>query len=202
MTGGQDPVGQLSVPDIAGILIGHGVRRVIVTTDDVDAVPRASPCRRQRRHGAGLESHPDRRSTGDPGEGRWRDGAHPRPGMCGAEPPIAQTGDRPDADATGRDQPPHLRGLRRLRRGEQLPLGPVDRHTARRQDDDRSDHLQSRLLLPRRRLSELHDRRVARRRRRGAAASGATGRLPRPGAAVRPRRTSMSGSPESAAPAW
>jgi indolepyruvate ferredoxin oxidoreductase len=36
MTGGQDPVGQLSVPDIAGVLIGHGVRRVIVTTDDVE----------------------------------------------------------------------------------------------------------------------------------------------------------------------
>ena len=36
MTGGQDPVGQLSVPTIAEILIGHGVRRVIVTTDDVE----------------------------------------------------------------------------------------------------------------------------------------------------------------------
>ncbi len=36
MTGGQDPIGQLSVPDITGILIGHGVRRVIVTTDDVE----------------------------------------------------------------------------------------------------------------------------------------------------------------------
>ena len=34
MTGGQDPVGQLGVPDIVGILIGHGVQRVIVTTDD------------------------------------------------------------------------------------------------------------------------------------------------------------------------
>ena len=36
MTGGQDPVGKLSVPDIAGVLIGHGVRRVIVTTDEVE----------------------------------------------------------------------------------------------------------------------------------------------------------------------
>lgn len=36
MTGGQDPVGQLSVPGIAGILIGHGVGRVIVTTEDLD----------------------------------------------------------------------------------------------------------------------------------------------------------------------
>ncbi|MGA9278128.1 indolepyruvate ferredoxin oxidoreductase family protein [Ilumatobacter sp.] len=36
MTGGQDPVGQLGVPEIADILITHGVRRVIITTDDVD----------------------------------------------------------------------------------------------------------------------------------------------------------------------
>ncbi len=35
MTGGQDPVGQLGVPEIADILIDHGVKRVIVTTDDV-----------------------------------------------------------------------------------------------------------------------------------------------------------------------
>ena len=36
MTGGQDPIGQLSVPDIARVLIGHGVKRVIITTEDVD----------------------------------------------------------------------------------------------------------------------------------------------------------------------
>lgn len=36
MTGGQDAVGDLDVPTIAGILIGHGVKQVIVTTDDVE----------------------------------------------------------------------------------------------------------------------------------------------------------------------
>jgi indolepyruvate ferredoxin oxidoreductase len=36
MTGGQDPVGQLSVPDIADILIIQGVRRLIITADDAD----------------------------------------------------------------------------------------------------------------------------------------------------------------------
>jgi indolepyruvate ferredoxin oxidoreductase len=36
MTGGQDPVGQLTVPAIAGILIGHGAKRVLITTDDVE----------------------------------------------------------------------------------------------------------------------------------------------------------------------
>ncbi len=36
MTGGQDAVGALGVPTIASILIGQGVRRVVVTTDDVE----------------------------------------------------------------------------------------------------------------------------------------------------------------------
>lgn len=34
MTGGQDAVGGVGVPEIAGILLAHGVRRVLVTTDD------------------------------------------------------------------------------------------------------------------------------------------------------------------------
>lgn len=41
MTGGQDAVGGLDVPTIASVLIGHGVRRVIVTTDDVDRYRKA-----------------------------------------------------------------------------------------------------------------------------------------------------------------
>ena len=36
MTGGQDAVGDLEPPAIATILIGHGVRRVLITTDDVE----------------------------------------------------------------------------------------------------------------------------------------------------------------------
>ncbi|MGB3737249.1 MAG: indolepyruvate ferredoxin oxidoreductase family protein, partial [Ilumatobacter sp.] len=36
MTGGQDAVGALTVPGIAGILIGHGAKRVIITTDDLE----------------------------------------------------------------------------------------------------------------------------------------------------------------------
>ncbi len=36
MTGGQDSVAALSVPDIAAVLIKHGVKRVVVTTDDVE----------------------------------------------------------------------------------------------------------------------------------------------------------------------
>ena len=34
MTGGQDAVGELDVPTIADILIGHGAKRVLITTDD------------------------------------------------------------------------------------------------------------------------------------------------------------------------
>ena len=42
MTGGQDPEGQMSVPDVAAMLLLEGVRRVIVTSDDPDRHPPAS----------------------------------------------------------------------------------------------------------------------------------------------------------------
>jgi indolepyruvate ferredoxin oxidoreductase len=42
MTGGQDPQGQMSVPDVAAMLLLEGVRRVIVTSDDPGRSPRSS----------------------------------------------------------------------------------------------------------------------------------------------------------------
>ncbi len=36
MTGGQDPQGQLGVPDVARVLLRQGVARVLVTTDEVE----------------------------------------------------------------------------------------------------------------------------------------------------------------------
>lgn len=36
MTGGQDPTGRLPLGDVAAILLGQGVKKVLVTSDDVD----------------------------------------------------------------------------------------------------------------------------------------------------------------------
>ena len=41
MTGGQDPQGQLDVPDVARILLGQGVSKVLITSDDPDKYRRA-----------------------------------------------------------------------------------------------------------------------------------------------------------------
>jgi indolepyruvate ferredoxin oxidoreductase len=42
MTGGQDPEGQLPVPEVARILLTQGVARVLVTTEDLDRYPAGS----------------------------------------------------------------------------------------------------------------------------------------------------------------
>ena len=42
MTGGQDPVGQMSVPDVAALVLLEGVKRVIVTSDDPHRHPAGS----------------------------------------------------------------------------------------------------------------------------------------------------------------
>jgi len=42
MTGGQDPQGQMSVPDLAAMLLLEGVSRVIVTSDDPHRHPRSA----------------------------------------------------------------------------------------------------------------------------------------------------------------
>ena len=42
MTGGQDPQGQMPVPDVAAMLLLEGVRRVIVTSDDPGRYQRSS----------------------------------------------------------------------------------------------------------------------------------------------------------------
>ncbi|HYN32495.1 MAG TPA: indolepyruvate ferredoxin oxidoreductase family protein [Ilumatobacteraceae bacterium] len=42
MTGGQDPEGQMAVPDLAAMLLLEGVARVIVTSDDPDRHPHSA----------------------------------------------------------------------------------------------------------------------------------------------------------------
>ena len=42
MTGGQDPQGQMAVPDLAAMLLLEGVTRVIVTSDDPERHPRTA----------------------------------------------------------------------------------------------------------------------------------------------------------------
>ena len=76
--------------------------------------------------------------------------------MRGPGPTSPQARPCRDAALPDRDQPPHLRSVRRLRHRVELSVGAGDRHPARHQDHDRSVELQSRLLVPGRRLPEFH----------------------------------------------
>jgi indolepyruvate ferredoxin oxidoreductase len=161
MTGGQDAEGQMSVPDVAKLLLVEGVSRVIVTSDD------------PHRHPAGA--FPDGvdvwdRSRFDEAQRLladipWRHRADPRSGLRRREParPIARH--HRHAGVPRGDQRAGVRGLRRLRRQEQLPLGAARRHRMGAQDPHPPDQLQLRLLLPAGRLPVVrHGHRRARRR--------------------------------------
>ena len=74
----------------------------------------------------------DRRRAGRAGRGGRRHRAHPRPAVRGRDAPrTASAGRCRQADVPRRDQPAGLRGLRRLRRREQLPVGAAGRHGVR-----------------------------------------------------------------------
>ena len=143
MTGGQDAVGAVGVPDIAKMVLLEGVSKVIVTTDDLDrydddAVPRG------RR---GVAPHPSRRGAEGARRDPGHDGADPRPGVRRREPAGAQPRQARHPRLPGRHQRTGLRGLWRLRRQEQLPVGAAGRHAVRSQDPHRPDELQLRLLV-------------------------------------------------------
>jgi indolepyruvate ferredoxin oxidoreductase len=130
MTGGQDPQGQLAVPEVRAILLTQGVSRVLITADDTERYDGVGAA-------AGVEVWDRTRLIERSSCSRRIPGVtvliHDQVCACECAPP-AQAREDPDAAAARRDQPPHLRGLRRLRREEQLPLGAADRHAVRPQD--------------------------------------------------------------------
>ncbi len=203
MTGGQDPDGQMSVPDVARDAAARRASpRVIVTSDDPDRYP--TRCASRPSVDVWDRSRLDEAQR-VLAEVAGRDRAHPRPGVRRREPPRPRTRDDRHARLPGRDQRAGLRGLRRLRRQEQLPVGAARRHAVRSQDPHPPDELQLRLLVPAGRLPVVRHRH----RRRRAASASRPRSDPRPDrsaragrSARRPRRRSPSAWPASAAPAW
>ena len=58
MTGGQDPQGQMTVPEVVQSLLLEGVSRVIVTSDDPGKWDDADFGPLRRRPGRGARPHP------------------------------------------------------------------------------------------------------------------------------------------------
>ena len=146
MTGGQAIEGQLSVPDLTRWLELEGVRRIIVTTEDTS-----------RYRGVELASIAELRdrkellaSQQELAERRGRDRPDPRPGVRRRAAPQAQARQGARARGARLDQRARVRGLRRLRREVELPLGPAGGDRVRAQDADPPGLLQQGPLLPRR----------------------------------------------------
>ena len=90
MTGGQDPVGGMSLPGLVRLLQAEGAAKIVVTSDDP-----AGRCRVGRVAAAGgrgpASRRRDRRAAGT-GQGAGRDRADPRPGVRGREAAQAPPG--------------------------------------------------------------------------------------------------------------
>ena len=110
------------------------------------------PPRRLRARREGPRPQGPRRRPARAPRGAGRDRAHLRPGVRGRPPPRAQARTRGHPRVAGDDQRGRLRGLRRLRRGLQLPERPPRRHPVRSQDPHPPGLLQSRHELCRGRL--------------------------------------------------
>ena len=154
MTGGQHVEGQLSVGELARSLDAEGVERIVITTEDPVALRRTSALP------AGTEVRGRDRMLAAQRElaqvaGRHR--ADPRSGVRGRAAPRAQAREGARPAAAGADQRARLRGVRRLRREVELPVGRAGRDRVRPQDADPPGLVQQGLLLPRGRLPVVPD---------------------------------------------
>ena len=170
-----------------------------------DALARARGRQADHRHDRGHEPLQGRRagrrsprcatatellaSAAGARRGRGRHRPDPRPGVRGREAPPAQARQGARAGRAHPDQRARLRGLRRLRREVELPVGAAGRDRVRPQDADPPGLLQQGLLVPRGRLPVVPDRR-ARPRRRGTTTPALARRAARARARVSARTTS------------
>ena len=130
MTGGQDAVGALPVPQLTKKLEAEGVRRTIILTEDrsrYQYVELASNAEAARSLGTGA--YPRRA-----GQRKRRDRDDLRPGVRGGGPPQALPREIRRARQAPHDPRRGLRRLRRLRQAVQLhePQPGRDRRWARR----------------------------------------------------------------------
>ena len=114
---------------------------------------RAARTRDPHRPPARARPGPARAARGAGGEC-----AHLRPDLRGGEAPATKARGDGGPGPPGVHQPPGLRGLRRLQREVELPLGAPARHRVRAQAPHRPVRLQQGLLLRRGLLPELRDR--------------------------------------------
>ena len=189
MTGGQDAVGAVGVPDIAKMVLARGRQQ----GDRHHRRPRPLRRRPVPRGCRRVAPHPPRRGAEGAGRDPGHDGADPRPGVRGREPAGPQPRQARHPRLPGRHQRAGLRGLWRLRRQEQLPVGATGRHAVRTQDPHRPDELQLRLLVHGGRLPGVRhgvDR-------RGRARSAPARRRARSTSATSPSRRRSSTPPAS-----
>ena len=166
MTGGQDPQGQMTVPEVVQSLLLEGVSAGHRHVRRPGQVGRRRLRAARRRPGRGARPH---RADGEPGRagrGPRRHRAAPRPALRGRAAPRPQPRHRRQAGLPRRHQRAGVRGLRRLRRQEQLPVRAAGRHGVRAQDPHPPDELQLRHVVPAGRLPGVRHRD---RRRRAAA---------------------------------
>ena len=189
MTGGQDAAGAMPVPELTRMLEAEGVTKILVVTDEPDKYGKGVAWARGRR---GLAPRSPRRGPARAARRRGCHRADLRPAVRGGEAAPAQARQAGRSRHARLHQRGGVRGLRRLRGEEQLPVRAPGGHGVRAQDADPPVLLQQGLLLPARRLPVVPDRHAprARRRRRTARSSRSTGSCPSRRSRCRPGATS------------